>query len=99
MSHEHKRLWKGETHTERADAMRKSLTQDSVSASDTCIVLEDWAITDLAYMTVAHISSHGWIDVFKSMCDEHDDDVSRHVSLTPSQAETLMAAYAAHQKG
>lgn len=97
------------TFAERSAAMVKSLTVSSVANEDQCLILQEMTCRDydginprakMPYrMTVAHISSAGWVDIFISEIDTHGEgngDSSRHVGLTPHEFSQLAEAYAAH---
>jgi hypothetical protein len=85
------------SYAERACHMRHSLLRQSVSESDTLVVLEDIpGRYGQDRLKVAHISATGWVDLFWSETrDNPADDVRRHVSVDSREARELMAAYAA----
>jgi hypothetical protein len=93
------RQWQGESVSERAADMRDSYTRRAVSASDTVVILDDSPSRYCASLKVAHISENGWIDFFSGFVNHSaQDDTSKHVSLTPSEVETLIAAYTAWKR-
>jgi hypothetical protein len=82
---------RGDTFTEVANDVRDSLTRRAVSSSDTLIILEDQRLPYSEWLTVAHLSACGWLDLFKSSVELHNTVTSdmRHVALTPSQLTML----------